>query len=132
MLPSKFGYIVTGRYPEIDKVQHNNPCALFVAVDLGQGSDQNVQCLVNVSITKNPTLEVLWNLETIGIRDPVGAESDDDVLMKFSERIRCENNRYQVTWPWKADEISLPDNYQVAEDSMKSLVWRLQTDSTQI
>jgi len=58
MLLSKFGYIVTGRCPEIDKVQHNNPCALFVAVDLGQGGDQNVLCSVKVSITKNPTLEV--------------------------------------------------------------------------
>ena len=129
MLPSKFGYIVTGRCPEIDKVQHNNSCALFVAIDLSQGSDQSVQCSVNVSITKNPTLEMFWNLETIGIRDPVGAESDDDALMRFGETIRYENGRYQVTWPWKSDDISLPDNYQVAEDRMKSLVRRLQTDS---
>jgi len=80
-------------------------------------------------ITKNPTLEEFWNLETIGIRDPVGAESDDDVLMRFSETTRHENNWYQVNWPWKVDDISLPYNYQVAEDRMKSLVRRLQTDS---
>ena len=66
-------------------------------------------------------------METIGIRDPIRADSDDDVLTRFSETIGFKDNRCQVTWPWKAD-ISLPDNYQVAEDRMKSLVQRLQTN----
>ena len=66
-------------------------------------------------------------METIGIRDPVRADSDNDVLTRFSETIKFKDNQYHVTWPWKAD-ISLPDNYQVAKDRMKLLVRRLQTD----
>ena len=129
MLPSKLGYIVTGRCPEIDPVQRSNLCTLFVAVNLNQESDLGIYCSVNVSMTKNPTLENFWSLETIGIKDPIGAESDDDVLTRFGESIKFENDRYEVTWPWKADDISLPDNYQVAVDRMKSVVRRLQTDA---
>ena len=44
MLPSKFGYVVTGRCPEVDNVRHNNPCALYVAVNFDQRSDQSVEC----------------------------------------------------------------------------------------
>ena len=46
-------------------------------------------------MTRNPTLENFWNLETIGIRDPVRADSDDDdVLRRFSKTIKFKDNRY--------------------------------------
>jgi len=31
ILPSRFGYIVTGRHPDSSHAQSSNPCALFVA-----------------------------------------------------------------------------------------------------
>jgi len=103
----KFGYIVTGRCPEVDNMRHNNPCTLFVAVNLNRRSNQGVECSVKALVTRNPTLENFWNLETIDISDPIRADSDDDVLTRFSETIEFKDNWYQVTWPWKAD-ISLP------------------------
>ena len=61
MLPSN---IVTGRCPEIDNVQHNNLCALFVAVNLDRRSDQSDDCSVNVSVKGTLPLRIsgLWKL----------------------------------------------------------------------
>ena len=78
-------------------------------------------------MTKNPTLKNFWSLETIGFKDPLGTKSDENALAMFGEIIKFENGRYQVTWPWKAN-VSLPDNYKVAIERMKSLAWRFQTD----
>ena len=97
-------------------------------VELNRGNNQNIQCSVNVSITRNPTVENFWSLETIGIKDPFETEGDDDVLTRFGETIKFKNGRYEVTWSWKADNIPLPDNYQMAVNRMKSLVQRFQTD----
>jgi len=44
MLPSKLGYIVTGRCPKSNQFRTMDPCALFVAI---QQANQ-LQCFVNV------------------------------------------------------------------------------------
>ena len=48
-------------------------------------------------------LEDLWCLDTIaiGIKDPITMETDEEVLRKFNETIKFEENRYQVAWPWR-------------------------------
>ena len=130
MLPSKFGYIITGRCPEAN---HNgrdrSPCTLFVAAELDQlRSNHTLDCSVNVSLVKNPNLENFWCLETIGIKDSMCRESDDEALEKFCETIKYQDRRYQVTWPWKSDTVCLTDNYEVAIRRMKSLARRLQLD----
>ena len=73
MLPSKFGYILTGRCP---KTNHNgwdrSTCTLFVAAELDQlRSDHILDCSVNVSLVKNPNLEIFWCSETSGIKNPM-------------------------------------------------------------
>ena len=54
---------------------------MLVSISLNQvTSDQAFFCSVNVSLVKNPNLERFWCLETIGIMDPIGRESDDKIL----------------------------------------------------
>ena len=59
-------------------------------------------------------LEDFWNLETIGTKEPFRETDDDLALQRFNESVRFENNRYQVTWPWKEEDPNLPENFQLA------------------
>ena len=46
-------------------------------------SNQSVYCSVNVSLIKNPDLQKFWCLETIGIKDPMSKESDEEAIDRF-------------------------------------------------
>ncbi|KAL9972922.1 hypothetical protein ACROYT_G019318 [Oculina patagonica] len=50
---------------------------------------------------------------------------DDEALQKFNDTVRFEDGRYQVTWPWKEESLSLPTNYELAMGRLRSLVNRL-------
>ena len=99
MLPSRFGYIITGRCPEVKSDEPDSrSCTLLVTTSLNQmAPDEAFYCSVNVSLVKTPNLERFWCLETIGITDPVGRESDDEVLEMFCKTIKFKDGRYQVT-----------------------------------
>ena len=68
----------------------------------------------------------VWNdygvLETIGMTDPVGRESDDEALEMFYKAIKFKDGRYQVAWPWKSDKAYISDNHDVALRRMQALV----------
>ena len=134
MLPSKFGYIVTGKSPNNQNVQGKHAHALFVTTEVNPVvSELCLQCCVSsptasVSTGNKPQLENLWSLEMIGIKDPLSIESDDEALDKFCENIKFEDGRYYITWPWKGDNIHLPDNFGLAFKRMKLLIHRLQFD----
>ena len=62
MLPSKFGFIVTGKFSETVHSGWDNPCTLFMATEfLEKKSDYGVQCSVNVNTIQNPDLEKFWH-----------------------------------------------------------------------
>ena len=55
----------------------------------------------------------MWNLEFIGIT-PV----EKSVLRKFKETLACKNGRYEVSLPWKDEQVALKDNYKQARSRM--------------
>ena len=132
MLPSKFGYIITGKCPDSQSLQGEKAHTLFVSTGVNPiVSELSLQCcvslpIVSLPIINKPHLENLWSLEMIGIKDPLSTESDDEALEKFCENVKFLNGRYHVTWPWKGDNVDLPDNFGLAFKRMKSLVHRLQ------
>ena len=79
-------------------------------------------------VTKNPNIEDLWNLETIGIVKPVDITDDDRALEQFNKSVCFENKRYYITWLWKCEHPDLPDNFDVAFSRLKSLARRLERD----
>ena len=79
-------------------------------------------------VTKNPNVEDLWNLETIGIVEPVDITDDDRALEQFNKSVCFENGRYYITWPWKCEHPDLPDNFYVAFSRLKSLARCLERD----
>ena len=89
LIPSKFGYIVTGKFPDDKQCLCNCVHTLMVTAKAGQA-------------TYDP--ENLWCLEAISINDPMVVETDEEALRKFNETIRFKNSRYQVTWPWRNED----------------------------
>ena len=113
LLSSKLGYILTGRYLDPTK---------------GDIDDNTISSCLVMSQNDYPCLSDLWNLETIGIGDPIHVRDDDEALNKFNSTIRCQEARYFVTWPWKSEDVELPENFSIAFGRMKSLSHRLQAD----
>ena len=95
LISSKLGYVLTGKYPDPSE----------------EGSKGNdvTSCLV---MAKDETLCLnrFWDLDTIGIRDPVYVGEDDKALENFNSTVSHSNGRYFVTWPWKHSEVDLPEN----------------------
>ena len=71
-----------------------------------------------LSSANNP--EDLWNLETIGIVEPLDTINDDRAMGQFDRSVYCENGRYYITWPWKCEYPDLPEKFDVAMSRMKS------------
>ncbi|UYV75888.1 hypothetical protein LAZ67_13001681 [Cordylochernes scorpioides] len=87
--------------------------------------------MVITLLTTQQRVASLWELETIGIRDPteVISEKEKNVLMqeKFREKIcRGHDGRYLVSLPWKEGIGTIPNNMEIAE---KVLIRSTQRDS---
>ena len=47
---------------------------------------------------------------------------------KFNNTICYQGGQYFITWPWKSDDVELPENFDVVFGKMKSLSCKLQAD----
>ncbi|UYV62862.1 hypothetical protein LAZ67_2002175 [Cordylochernes scorpioides] len=72
----------------------------------------------------------LWELETIGIRDPteVISKKEKNFLMqeKFREKIcRDHDGRYLVSLPWKEGIGTIPNNLEIAKKRLEAMTQKL-------
>ena len=102
----------------------------------GHGQDCTVSMSVQVCANQqlNDTLQKFWNLESIGIT-PVEmsvstCQSESTVLKKFKETLAYKNGRYEVSLPWKDEQVVLKDNYQQARSRLYNLERNLLQDSS--
>ena len=72
LLSSKLGYVLTGRYPYQAEGEVNNVSSCMVTI---------------MSQNDSPCVSDFWNLETIGICDPIHVRDDDRALDKFNNTI---------------------------------------------
>ena len=121
----------------------NEPVALrtslgwvFCGPTGGHGQDCTVSMSVQVCANQqlNDTLQKFWNLESIGIT-PVEmsvstSQSESTVLKKFKETLTYKNGRYEVSLPWKDEQVVLKDNYKQARSRLYNLEKNLLQDSS--
>ncbi|UYV76905.1 hypothetical protein LAZ67_14002349 [Cordylochernes scorpioides] len=96
---TKLGWTLMGNSPIID-------------------SSDNVQQTLNL-LTTRCDLKDLWDLEVLGIRDPVETCSKEtryqEIKEKFITKIqRQSDQRYSVGLPWKVEKESIPSNLDIA------------------
>ena len=65
-----------------------------------------------------PSIELFWNLESLGITESPSTSDDDVALDHF-------NNTVKLTWPWKEKNPDLPENYQLPFGRLKSIIQKL-------
>ena len=83
--------------------------------------------IINPAIEKQADVSQFWNLETIGIKDPIHKTEEDEALEHFGKSItRDETGRYNVSWPWKTETPQLPTNFTMCVGRLKSTLRRLQ------
>jgi len=78
------------------------------------------------------TITQLWDLDTIGVRDPFEVQTQDDAEMeaktKFLHNLkRDKEGRYFVSLPWKDFHPALPTNKEVAMKRLESTLKKLKT-----
>ena len=119
----------------------NEPVALrtslgwvFCGPTGGHGQDCTVSMSVQVCANQelNDTLQEFWNLESIGIT-PVEmsvstSQSESTVLKKFKETLAHKDGRYEVSLPWKDEQVVLKDNYKQARSRLYNLEKNLLKD----
>ena len=128
MLSSKFGYIVAGKCSNSTNYCSTQNSSVYHTLFVSADVKQDLCCLTDTHGMVKPSLKNLWSLEAIGIKDPLTPDCDDEDLHKFCKSIKFNKGRYYIAWPWKQENVCLPDNYTLAVKHMKSLVNRLQLD----
>ena len=81
--------------------------------------------LVEPSVKPVSDIDKFWKLEAIGIIPPEETKSNDGVIEHFSSTLIRENGRSQVAWPWRNEDISLPEDYERRYGRLKLLHKRL-------
>jgi len=87
---------------------------------------RNILTSVESSIATKPNLEMFWNLESLGITESPSTCDDDLALDHFNNTVKFVEGRYEVTWPWKEENPSLPTNYYLAVGRLKAILQKLQ------
>ena len=108
---------------------HHNVSTCFVMTQVNHTvSEVSLFSSSDSSITKNPSIENFWKLETIGITDIPDLTDDDVAFEQFNNFICFQNGRYYVRWLWRYDCLDLPENLDVVIGTLKSLAKRFQRD----
>ncbi|UYV60869.1 hypothetical protein LAZ67_1002644 [Cordylochernes scorpioides] len=85
-----------------------------------------------VFLTMSHKIKDLWDLEMLGVRDPVEnisqREKNRDIKSHFVEKIiRRDDGHYSVPLPWKEDCEDIPSNFNVAQKRLERCVNKLTT-----
>ena len=57
-------------------------------------------------------------------------ETDEEAMRKFDETIKFKDSRYQVTWPWRSEDICLSENFNLFMGRLSSLICCFKSDAT--
>ena len=72
---------------------------------------------VDSALPRKPDLEDFWKLESIGVIDDPKTTDDEIAMTQFKETLKFDQNRYQVTWPWKSEIIATPRRHNSTENN---------------
>ena len=63
------------------------------------------------------TLKTFWETETIGIHQPEDTVQSDE----FTKHVYRQEDRYEVTLPWKEEHLPIPKNYESSSNRLRSM-----------
>ena len=122
LIPSKLGWILTGR---LECGIRDAPLLSMLTYTMGPVAVAIHPSQISNHIDSDRSMkEDLWKLDSIGIKEPI--IPDDDMAMEhFENSIQYSDGRYHVSWPWKTNNVELPDNYKLAHGRLQSVLKQL-------
>lgn len=114
-METKLGWTLMGKVPETQK----------------RGK---MSSTVTTMFVEHVNISNLWNLELLGIRDPVEQKSTEEkkreIVQHFEETVhQRKDGRYEVHMPWKEGHLPLPENYDLAMKRLESTCQKLKRDA---
>lgn len=100
----------------------------------GKTNEAVTNCNVVTSLFCSQSISSFWNLEVLGIQDPVQVQSkqqlEEEVMQNFEESIQIDSEgRYEVQLPWKTGHDDLLSNRELAIRRLESATNKLVTCS---
>ena len=68
-----------------------------------------------------PSIQQLWDLETIGIKEEKFTPTERETVESFSQTIHYDGRKYWARLPWRIDPSMLPTNFRMAVGQLGSL-----------
>uniref|UniRef100_A0A8D8U8Y0 Integrase catalytic domain-containing protein n=1 Tax=Cacopsylla melanoneura TaxID=428564 RepID=A0A8D8U8Y0_9HEMI len=120
LLNTVFGHVFSGQ--------------LFVPRDSGDNHMTNFASIslflkADTPLLGPQNLNFFWDLETLGIKENPCESEDDLALRNFERDLKCVNNRYYVSFPWRdVSKCDVQTNYGLALGRLGSLLKRHKDD----
>jgi hypothetical protein len=127
LINSKLGWILSGRIKQDGKRTNESGLLCIDSVNFSKQSEMTF-ATDDSQLSSLPKLDEFWQLETLGIKESIDHNDDEQALQNFNDTVQYEDGRYYVTWPWKEECNDLPDNYNLSKGRLKSTVNRLKVD----
>ncbi|XP_068250317.1 uncharacterized protein [Palaemon carinicauda] len=126
LLPTIFGYVVTGSY-NAPPVQETQVTVLKLATN-----EEVIEATHKFDSDIKNDLDILWNLDKLGIDCNELKEHDRKVLEDFESTIVYSKmeKQYVVALPWKSNKSRLPSNFGMALGRVKQQCAKFQKDET--
>ena len=103
LFQSKLGWVCGGKVTAETEVV-SEPTLFVSTVSVAPTSIHTTTHMLNSvdsPIAMKPSIELFWNLESLGITEPPTTSEDDVALDHFNNTVKFVDGRYMVTWPWK-------------------------------
>ena len=130
LLPSIFGYVLTGSYKETSPRDEVNIVSILKLATTPVDSYLEHPTVIGNTKTSPSKMGSLWTMDHLGICDTEINNYDKEVLKNFENTVTYSENekQYIVSLPWKPNHPSLPSNFGLALNRLKALCSKFERD----
>ena len=130
LLPSIFGYVLTGNYRDTTVHDETSVVSILKLATTPVDNYLNYPSVISDIKTSPNEMESLWTMDHLGICETEINNQDKEVLKNFENTVTYleEEQQYCVSLPWKANHPALPSNFGLALNRLKSLSSKFKQD----
>ena len=131
LLPSIFGYVLTGSYKETSPRDEVNVVSILKLATTPVDDYLDNPSIIANTKTSPSDMESLWTMDHLGICDTEINNQDKEVLKNFENTVSysATDKQYIVSLPWKTNHPVLPSNFGLALNRLKALCSKFEKDN---